>query len=177
VRNARWMLAGIAAAVVVVAAVSVVLARTLPRDEAPTATTVAAAPRPPATTAPAGPAPARKSASPGYTWALGTWTGTYTCAQGLTNLTLEIEGDSRDELTATFLFEGRPGSGNPSGSYTMRGRLSGAEVVLEPDEWLDQPAGYVMVGLEGRLSEDGTVFNGTVTEEPCTTFTVRRPGV
>jgi hypothetical protein len=177
VRNARWVIAGIAAAVVVVVVLGVVLARTVLRDEAPTATTVAAAPRPPATTAPAGPAPVRKSAAPGYTWALGTWTGTYTCAQGLTNLTLEIEGDSRDELTARFLFEGRPGSGNPSGAYTMRGKLSGARVVLEPDEWLDRPAGYVMVGLEGRLSADGAVLNGTVTERPCTTFTVRRPGI
>jgi hypothetical protein len=106
----------------------------------------------------------------------GAWEGRYTCAQGITGLDLRISrrrvGDS---LRATFSFY--PLSSNPSvpvGIYTMRGTYySASRIVLRGLRWVIHPAGYVMVGLSGRLSQGK--FQGTVHGPLCTTFSVSKP--
>jgi len=64
----------------------------------------------------------------------------------------------------------------PRGSYRMT-------VTTDPDdsyrfnqkEWIDQPTGYTMVDLVGRL-ESPTELTGTVANSSCSTFTVTRTG-
>jgi hypothetical protein len=106
----------------------------------------------------------------------GTWTGTYTCPQGLTRLRLEIGGRGPESLRATFDFSGMPGTGNPSGRFTMRGSIDGSHVTLKPGSWLDQPPGYSMVGLDGTVSDSELHGRVTADSPGCTTFQVRRAG-
>lgn len=110
----------------------------------------------------------------------GTWVGTYTCPQGDTGLELTIEDDGDDEVIATFAFS--PLSSNPDvepGAFTMTGTFDDGELELEPDEWIDQPEGYAMIGLESRALdvESGEVVGiaGDVTlDSACSTFLVTR---
>jgi hypothetical protein len=85
------------------------------------------------------------------------WVGHYVCTQGLTGLVLTIE--ARGE-SVTAIFDFGPLDSNPSvprGSYRMTGTMrdDGTElfVDLAPDEWIDQPTNYGMVGLYARTIE------------------------
>lgn len=109
---------------------------------------------------------------------VGTWRGSYTCYQGLTALELVVER-AGDNLDARFIFSAHPNNpGVPSGSFRMAGTVSTKDrrVVFEPREWIDEPPGYVMVGLEGVLTLDGLRISGRVTAEGCTVFTLSRAG-
>ena len=104
-----------------------------------------------------------------------TWNGDYVCAQGLTNLELEVSGAS-DDLIAIFRFsEHHTNPGVPSGSYSLTGSLDcSGNLVLEPEAWIDDPGNYKMVGLEGMLSTDGKTLSGEVASTDCETFEVTR---
>jgi len=107
------------------------------------------------------------------------WTGHYTCAQGDTAVRLTLE---RAGSEARAKFEFGPLVGNPSvphGAYTLRGTAhedpSGAfEVELEPDRWLEQPPGYVMVGVTAVSDADRTRLIGRITFDGCGTIAVER---
>jgi hypothetical protein len=99
--------------------------------------------------------------------------GHYWCAQGRTELTLVIEDIDGDDVTAIFEFD-YPGGGTTtpaSGSYRMRGAfdMRTRALRLDPNRWLEQPDGYVMVGLVGTVSKSGSI-TGTVKGPGCTTF-------
>ena len=105
--------------------------------------------------------------------------GHYVCAQGRTELTLVIEDLDGTEVSAIFEFD-YPGGGGThapaSGSYRMHGSIdprSGA-VRLDPDRWIEQPDGYVMVGLVGQVSRTGSI-SGTVKGPGCSTFFLEAP--
>jgi hypothetical protein len=105
--------------------------------------------------------------------------GHYVCAQGRTELTLVIEDLEGTEVSAIFEFD-YPGGGGThapaSGSYRMHGSIdprSGA-VHLDPDRWIEQPDGYVMVGLIGQVSRTGSI-SGTVKGPGCSTFYLDAP--
>ena len=105
--------------------------------------------------------------------------GHYVCAQGRTELTLVIEDLDGTEVSAIFEFD-YPGGGGThapaSGSYRMHGSFdprSGA-VHLDPDRWVEQPDGYVMVGLVGQVSRTGSI-SGTVKGPGCSTFYLDAP--
>jgi hypothetical protein len=108
----------------------------------------------------------------------GTWAGEYTCAQGNTGLRLTIKEPSGDALPATFEFFPLPA--NPAakkGSYSMLGGLSPAgQLVFRQQQWIDQPAGYVMVDLAvtSPLDADAAQLSGDVLEASCKGFSVRR---
>jgi hypothetical protein len=104
------------------------------------------------------------------------WEGSYTCVQGLTGLDLKISRSGHsNSLQATFSFY--PLASNPAvpvGIYTMRGTYrSASKIVFHGRRWILRPAGYVMVGLSGRLS--GGRFHGAVHGPSCTTFSLRKP--
>jgi eukaryotic-like serine/threonine-protein kinase len=112
----------------------------------------------------------------------GVWEGTYTCAQGLTGLTLTLWGEDQ-ALQGEFSFHPVPANpGVPSGAFRMRGRSpSPGTVVLHASnaDWIRRPERYVVVGLAG--STEGSTFAGRVTDGAggpsaigCTTFTLRR---
>src|SRR4029077_15473575 len=107
----------------------------------------------------------------------GTWTGTYTCAQGLTGLRLDIRAGSNNQLKATFNFYAV--SSNPSvptGSFAMTGSYTPQGFVFSPDYWFNEPPSYEMVGLTGGFSSGSrNVLQGQITDvSGCTTFSVQK---
>ena len=105
--------------------------------------------------------------------------GQYFCAQGRTELTLVIEDLDGDEVAAIFEFD-YPGGGGTSapasGSYRMHGSFDANShaLRLDGDRWIEQPDGYVMVGLVGTVSKSGSI-TGTVKGPGCSTFYVSGP--
>src|SRR5512140_500761 len=101
-----------------------------------------------------------------------TWQGFYVCAQGRTALTLTVTGDPA-ALDGTFEFGPLPENPTvPHGKYAMRGtavRLDAGEykVALQPARWIEQPPGYVMVGLEATSSREHDALVGRITDATC----------
>jgi hypothetical protein len=105
----------------------------------------------------------------------GVWTGTYDCNQGLTGVQLTITGSTGGALKATVDFY--PVASNPGvaqGSYELVGSYSATQgLVLNPDYWINEPAGYEMVGLSAP-SPHAKLMNGSVQGLNCSTFSVTR---
>ena len=105
--------------------------------------------------------------------------GHYVCAQGRTELTLVIEDLEGNDVSAIFEFD-YPGGGGThtpaSGSFRMHGSFDSRThaLRLDGDRWLDQPDGYVMVGLVGTISKTGAIA-GTVKGPGCSTFYLDAP--
>lgn len=113
---------------------------------------------------------------------LGEWVGTYTCAQGLTGLTLTIAEATPTRAQALFHFYADPRNPQvPTGCFVMDGRYDPATGYLRLDgrEWLVRPSGYRVVSFEGDVDTEGRHFAGTVTGaraplRGCTTFQLAR---
>jgi hypothetical protein len=100
------------------------------------------------------------------------WSGSYLCPQGPTALTLTIDAEPSGKATA--LFEFGPLATNPSvptGSYWMTGEIDvrggSLAIALEPDRWIVQPPGYVMVGLEATSESPHRELHGSISERSC----------
>lgn len=101
------------------------------------------------------------------------WLGHYTCAQGVTALRLAIEVHDRGAATAVFEFgplDENPGV--PRGSYRMTGVVTVApsgelDVDLTPREWLEQPTGYMMVGLTATSDPQRKTLQGHIDNPTC----------
>ncbi len=99
------------------------------------------------------------------------WLGTYTCAQGETDLALHVRHTSPDGLEAVFEFSHGPSNAN--GSYRMRGTMApNGEITLVPGEWIDRPRNYVSVGMHGVVR--GATFTGQMDNPSCSVFSLRR---
>lgn len=98
----------------------------------------------------------------------GVYQGRYVCAQGVTGLTLSVEGTMEGFVSARFDFYAVPENpGVPSGSYTMTGRYyTDSSLLLSPERWIQRPSGYVMVSLSGKILRQGggVVYQGQVPE-------------
>jgi hypothetical protein len=108
-------------------------------------------------------------------WYVGEWRGAYGCTQGVTGLTLTIEGVDPGHVTATYEFYEVPENpGVPSGSFRMTGTYDSGRLTLQGDEWIEQPEGYSMVGYESNddLGVDPHHMFGTVIADGCTLFTM-----
>jgi hypothetical protein len=108
-------------------------------------------------------------------WYVGEWRGAYGCNQGVTGLTLTIEGQDPGHVTATYEFYEVPENpGVPSGSFRMTGTYDSGRLALQGDEWIEQPEGYGMVGYESNdeLGVDPHHLFGTVIGDGCTLFTM-----
>lgn len=110
-----------------------------------------------------------------------TWTGTYFCAQGITNVRLTIE-TSINGGAAFGHFEFSANEANksvPSGSYWLQGAMhtnadGKLEVTLRPDCWGTRPTGYVMVGLTVTSDREQRGLAGQIDYPSCSTIAVRR---
>ncbi len=107
----------------------------------------------------------------------GVWSGTYTCAQGLTGFQLTIDSAGGDRLDATYFFY--PVIDNPQvpdGCYKMTGRWDPAtgRIDLSGSDWMLRPRFYEMVDLLGEIGKTGETFDGDVAGPGCTTFELRR---
>jgi hypothetical protein len=125
--------------------------------------------------------PSAKAATPPTTPVLdpsGVYSGTYSCSQGETPLTLTLHNEGNDRLTAVFSFSIATRSGGPveTFSYRLQGRhnLTG-DTRLTPANWESKrPSGYSMVGMSGRFDHQTGTFSGRITAPGCTTFSVTR---
>jgi len=107
----------------------------------------------------------------------GNWEGTYSCAQGLTNLNLSISQTNSSEISAVFKFSAnRSNPSVPSGSYRMIGTYDNKtnKITLRATDWINQPSGYVTVDLVGKVSQGNTKMSGDVLDSRCTTFTLEK---
>jgi clan AA aspartic protease (TIGR02281 family) len=105
------------------------------------------------------------------------YSGSYSCVQGLTKLTLRIlKPTSVSDPNVIFAFG--PDILNPrvpNGEYWGQDSFSanGSRFTLTPVRWIAQPPGYIMVGLEGVSSDGGATLEGQVVGGlGCTTFSV-----
>jgi hypothetical protein len=121
------------------------------------------------------PATTPKSGVTGRPEVDGVWTGTYHCNQGLTGVRLTISGSTGGAVTATIRFY--PVAANPGveeGSYELVGSYSATGgLVLNPDYWINEPAGYEMVGLSAPPPHANSM-SGSVRGVNCSTFSVTR---
>ncbi len=97
----------------------------------------------------------------------GQWRGTYQCAQGETNIRLRLDSVSGNGYSGIVDFE--PSSNArvhfPAAEYTVSGQLEpDGHLLLRPGQWIKRPAPLFMGTLDGRLSPDGTHYEGVVVE-------------
>jgi hypothetical protein len=107
---------------------------------------------------------------------LGTWQGTYTCAQGLTGVQIIVGTEDVRSGAAPVQLSFYPVPSNPSvpqGSATFRATLSHGTVSLTPVAWKVQPSGWTLNEWTGTLPAAGSnFFDGTVIG--CATFAMHR---
>ncbi len=111
----------------------------------------------------------------GSPWRIGdTWTGSYECTQGQTDLRLHVRGVQGGDLDVVFDFE--HAATGAAGQFEMSGKYDPASrrLRLVAGEWITRPARYVTVDLEGRTSADGRTFAGRVPTAGCGAFSVHR---
>jgi hypothetical protein len=107
----------------------------------------------------------------------GDWQGTYVCAQGATELTLQVEQAEGNQVTALFHFyAGAENPHVPEGCFEMSGVYDAGtgQLELEAGRWQLRPLGFVTVGLSGTVNRDGSEMIGSVAGPGCSTFSLRR---
>jgi hypothetical protein len=77
------------------------------------------------------------------------WKGAYLCRQGWTELEFRVLERSR-------------------------GMTKAVQYVFTPGAWIQQPNGYVSVGMEGEIFDDPLRFHGRIPYPSCGDFTVER---
>jgi hypothetical protein len=127
----------------------------------------------PAEPSTSGSAPAEQGLEP----LVGSWSGEYTCLQGVTGLKLTVEPVDAETVRAVFAFF--PVPANPDaleGSYQLLGAYRGDRLVFRQEKWIKQPENYLMVDLEvtSPVEPDMEVLSGNVLSPDCKGFSVRR---
>lgn len=102
------------------------------------------------------------------------YVGRYLCAQGWTDMTLtvaDVEGP-RVQIRGDFAH----GSTGVRGSYMLRGTCypHNQRMLLFPQRWVQQPPGYIMVGMSGAVAAGGQSFTGRMLNRDCGAFTFTR---
>jgi len=109
----------------------------------------------------------------------GSWSGSYTCPQGLTGVTLIIEktGD-RTNLSARFCFCAIPENPTlPTGEFELDGSvaLGSGAVHFTPRRWIRQPTPtWYMIPLDLTPSADGRSMTGSVDAPGCHSIELTR---
>jgi hypothetical protein len=107
----------------------------------------------------------------------GVWQGSYDCMQGETLLRLTIAPEADGERRAHFyFFPRRQATDRSSGCFSMTGRpIPGREgwFLFAQKQWIEQPPGYVMIDMLGRIEADGA-FEGRVIGPGCSRFRLRK---
>ncbi|MFN0253423.1 MAG: hypothetical protein ACKV2T_41520 [Kofleriaceae bacterium] len=107
------------------------------------------------------------------------WTGRYECGQGVTavHLTLDVEPSGR----ARAIFDFGPLADNPTvpnGSFRLIGKATPADdaidVWLRPEEWIDRPPGYEMVGIHVGIDARRRSLRGKMLNDSCDWLDAKR---
>lgn len=107
----------------------------------------------------------------------GSWRGKYVCTQGVTALNMSITDKPGGRLEASFSFGPLPSNPQvPRGAYLMDGSYDAktGRITLQPRRWTREPDGYVMVGMDGRLSDLGLYISGAIDGPGCDSFELVR---
>ena len=96
----------------------------------------------------------------------GYWTGTYTCSQGEAGCNLSIVriGNLLKTIFSFYAIQSNPDV--PSGSFKMEGEILDNEFTLFGTEWINRPAGYQMVVVDGLFNENDNTITGTICNNP-----------
>jgi hypothetical protein len=107
------------------------------------------------------------------------WSGRYECAQGVTAvlLTIDIEANGR----ARAIFDFGPLADNPAipnGSFRLAGKATPADdavdIWLRPEEWIDRPPGYEMVGIHVGIDATRRGLRGKMLNDSCDWIDAKR---
>jgi hypothetical protein len=109
------------------------------------------------------------------------WNGRYECLQGVTGLSLTLDLERSGHASAVFDFGATAENPTvPTGRYLMTGHFDpspdgrGTLLVLAPDRWIIQPAGYAMVGLTASIDASARTMQGRIDEPRCTVLALER---
>lgn len=103
------------------------------------------------------------------------YVGRYFCAQGWTDMTLTVLDVEGPRVRMQGAFQHAPTG--TQGAYLLRGTCypSNGRMTLIPQAWVQQPPGYMMVGLSGIVANNGQSFTGRMLHRSCGEFTFSRP--
>ncbi len=111
---------------------------------------------------------------------VGVWAGFYTCSQGVTGGTLEINRLNGENFEGTFKFYPTGRNPNvPAGSYSVYGQYDpeSHRILINPGTWLQRPKDYyntVMVGSFDSASNSFSAYFQGITG--CTSFEAKYVG-
>lgn len=105
---------------------------------------------------------------------VGQWVGSYTCGQGYTGATLQIDHMSGENFQGVFRFYPTPHNPTmPKGSYAVSGQYDyeSQRILINPGKWLERPKNFfntVMVGSFDAVNQSfSAYFQGIM---GCTSF-------
>ncbi len=109
---------------------------------------------------------------------VGSWVGSYTCAQGYTGATLEITQLKGENFQGVFRFYPTPkNSYIPSGSYAVYGQYDreSQRILVNPGKWIVHPKNYydtvIVGGFDPAARSFSAYFQGIT---GCTSFEAKR---
>ncbi|OEO31663.1 hypothetical protein VW23_015120 [Devosia insulae DS-56] len=116
-----------------------------------------------------------------YQQLIGTWKGTYYCAEVEAGATLTFRQDNPNKALLKGEFKFYPTSRSPSsvktGSYDFYAQPSGDDAItIKPLNWIVRPAGYRFFSTTISPSTDGTEASGTVNHRTCGRIQLSRVG-
>lgn len=94
---------------------------------------------------------------------VGGWAGTYTCAQGTTGATLQIDSMKGDQFEGSFSFY--PTAKNPyvpKGKYLVFGEYDAESqrILINPGKWIKRPKDYYNTIMIGSFDPVAKTFSG-----------------
>ena len=109
---------------------------------------------------------------------VGKWTGNYTCEQGVTGGTLEVQVLKGKNFEGLFRFY--PTDKNPSiprGSYTVYGQYDkdSKRILINPGEWITRPKNFYNTVIVGSFDPARNAFSAYFEGvDGCTSFEARK---
>lgn len=104
----------------------------------------------------------------------GTWEGSFTCAAGATPLRLTLLDVNGGPVEGFFEFGGTEPGADPTGNFRLRGTHDGDTLSLDGLDWVTQPAGAELLGIEAEVGDDPDQLTGRVGGAGCEAFEVER---
>jgi hypothetical protein len=125
-----------------------------------------------------------RAVSPKETYAhfspLGKWVGSYSCAQGYTGGTLDIDSLSGKNFKGVFKFYPTPKNPHvPNGSYHVYGQYdhTSHRILINPGKWIKKPPNFantiIVGGFDPATHSFSGYFQGIV---GCTSFEAKLSG-
>lgn len=126
------------------------------------------------------PAPATRQAAANKFTPVGVWMGGYSCAQGYTGGTLQIEHLKGENFDGVFSFYPTPKNpGVPRGSYNVYGQYDAESkrILINPGQWIQRPPHYyntvIVGGFDSVNNSFSAYFQGI---NGCTSFEAKYAG-